>query len=160
MKYKIKITTMQKEYPAKNFYDAIAHSVGSDVSATSYDDGSFIETTTVCEVVQKNGLFIIRYDENLEGMEDVKTLFKFPLDSPKEITIARTGGVHSILCFEEGKYNTSVYNAGKIPLELSVYTMSIHNDLLTDGTFEMSYIVDFNSLTTQKTNLRMELIKI
>ena len=160
MKYKVKISTLQKEYPAKAFYEAIASSLSVEESISLAGEDGIIETTLIGDVVKKNGLFILKYDECLEGMDGIHTLFKFPLDKPKEITIARTGNARSMLFFEEGKYHISAYNAGVMSLEVGVYAIKIENTILQDGFFEMNYIIDFNGLNTLNTTLRMEITKL
>ena len=156
MNAKIKITTSQVEYKGKSIFERAAEEL---LITETFDSGSgedTIETSLYGNIACKNGSFIVKYEEEAEGMGGVFTEIKFDMEKPKEISISRTGALESYMYFEEGKRHICVYNTGIMPFEICIYTRSIDNRLIDEGYLEIVYIIEIKGACAQKTVLRME----
>jgi len=161
MNSKIKITTIQKDYNGKTIFDNIAADLSIEETFSFMDESGTMETTLYGNAKIVGDKYILIYKEaNDSGMENVTTKLSFKIDSPKEVTISRTGDVSSVMFFSEGKRDISVYNSGVFPFEICVYTAQVDNRLINDGYFEVNYIVEIKGAVAQKTVLRMEVISI
>jgi uncharacterized beta-barrel protein YwiB (DUF1934 family) len=161
MNSKIKITTTQTDYKGKSIFDKMAEELNIQDSFSDLDESGTIETSLKGDAIISDTSYYLTYKEAEEfGMEGVKTELKFNLDTPKEITLARSGEMNSVMYFEEGKRNICVYNTGIIPFEICIYTRSIDNRLITDGFLEITYIIEIKGACAQKTVLRMEVESI
>ncbi len=161
MNKKIKITTIQNDYKGKTLFDNIASSLLIDETFSLMDEEGTMETTLFGNATISNGVYRLRYKEsNDSGMENVTTTIKFKLDAPNEVTLIRTGDVSSVMYFEQGKRDLSVYNSGVFPFEVCIFTASVDNRLIDDGFFEVCYIVEIRGAQAQKTILRLEATSI
>lgn len=157
MNKKIKITTIQNDYKGKTMFDNIANDLLIEESFSLMDEDGTMETTLFGTATISNGVYRLRYKEaNDSGMENVTTTIKFKLDAPNEVTLIRTGEVSSVMYFEQGKRDISVYSSGVFPFEVCIYTSSVDNRLVDDGYFEVCYIVEIKGAQAQKTILRLE----
>lgn len=160
MKCKIKITTIQAEYKGKSIFERAASELLISESFSDYYDDDKIETLVFGEVLTQGDEFIIRYEENGEGMLGVKTELKFNVKNPSQVSLVRTGEIDSFMSFEAGKRHICVYNTGIMPFEICIYSKSIDNRLLTDGIIEINYLVEIKGACAQKTIFKMEVEKL
>ena len=159
---KIKITTTQTDYKGKTIFDTIANELMIEETFSLLDEEGTIQTTLYGDAVITDDTYTLSYAEGDDfGIEEqVTTVLKFKLNTPKEVTLVRSGGVESVMFFEEGKRDISVYQTGIFPFEICVYTASIDNRLITDGYFEMSYLVEIKGAQAQHTILKIETTSI
>ncbi len=161
MNCKIKITTTQTDYRGKSIFERMAEELLITETFSDMDGSGTIETTLYGNVTMDDKGYTLSYEETEEnGMGGVKTQLKFALETPKEISLSRTGEMNSFMYFEEKKRHICVYNTGIIPFEICIYTRSIDNRLITDGFIEIVYIIEIKGACAQKTVLRMETISI
>ncbi len=157
MKTPIKIITIQTDYKGKSIFERMAEELCITDTFSEIDDGGTVETLLVGDVKLKDGKYTLKYVESeASGMDGVKTEITFNEDSPKEISLVRSGEVSSNMYFIEGKRNICVYNTGIMPFEICIYTRSIDNRLIKDGYLEIVYIIEIKGACAQKTILRME----
>lgn len=161
MNSKIKITTIQNDYKGKTMFDSIASDLCIEETFSLMDEGGTMETTLYGNAIIDNDTYTLTYKESDgSGMENVTTTLKFNISTPKEVTLSRSGEVSSVMFFEEGKRDISVYSTGIFPFEICIYTASIDNRLITDGYFEICYIVEIKGAQAQKTVLKIETTSI
>ena len=160
MNAKIKITTSQVEYKGKSIFERAAEEL---LITETFDSGSgedTIETSLYGNIACKNGSFIVKYEEESEGMGGVFTEIKFDMEKPKEISISRTGALESYMYFEEGKRHICVYNTGIMPFEICIYSKEVNNQLMTNGFLELVYLIEIKGACAQKTVFKMEVERI
>ena len=160
MNAKIKITTSQVEYKGKSIFERAAEEL---LITETFDSGSgedTIETTLFGNVQIQNDVFLVKYEEQTEGMGGVFTELRFNMGRPKEITLSRTGALESCMYFEEGKRHICVYNTGIMPFEICIYSKSIDNQLMTNGYLELIYFIEIKGSCAQKTVFKMEVEKV
>ncbi|MBQ7352471.1 MAG: DUF1934 domain-containing protein [Clostridia bacterium] len=160
MKCKIKITTIQADYKGKSIFERAASELLISESFSDYYDDDKIETLVFGEALTQGDEFIIRYEENGEGMLGVKTELKFNVKNPSQVSLVRTGEIDSFMSFEAGKRHICVYNTGIMPFEICIYSKSVDNRLLTDGIIEINYLVEIKGACAQKTIFKMEVEKL
>ncbi len=161
MNSKIKITTIQNDYNGKTMFDSIASDLMIEETFSLMDEGGTMETTLYGDATISGETYRLKYKEaDDSGMENVTTTLKFKLDTPNAVTLIRTGEVSSVMYFEAGKRDISVYNSGVFPFEVCIYTVSMDNRLITEGYFEVCYIVEIKGAQAQKTTLRLEATSI
>ena len=157
MKSKIKITTIQTDYKGKSIFERMAEELCITDTFSDMDESGMIETVLTGEIDLTDGVYTLSYEESeASGMDGVKTELAFRVDTPYEISLARSGDVSSTMFFNEGKRDICVYNTGIMPFEICVFTRSIDNRLIEDGYLEIVYIIEIKGACAQKTILRME----
>ncbi len=160
MNAKIKITTTQKEYKGKSIFERAAEELLIQETFDSGTGEDTIETTLYGNVIAKDGTFLVKYEEEAEGMGGVFTELKFDMERPKEISLSRTGALESYMYFEEGKRHICVYNTGIMPFEICIYSKEVNNQLMTNGYLELVYLIEIKGACAQKTVFKMEVEKI
>ena len=160
MNSKIKITTTQTEYKGKSIFDRAAEEL---MIQETFDSGlgeDKIETSLYGDVIIDGDTFLVKYEEEAEGMGGVFTEIKFDINKPKEISISRTGALETFMYFEEGKRHICVYNTGIMPFEICIYSKMVDNRLMTHGYLEILYLIEIMGACAQKTVFKMEVEKI
>lgn len=166
MKCQIKLTTKQCETKGFSLFDGafIGNEpiyepnpyCGIDPSAidtiTTYLDG--LITTT------GDDTRITYFENDASGMNGVKVVIAYKESELSEVTITRSGEVNTIMLFSQGKRTISVYNTPYMPFELGIYAKRVSNKIATDGTLEISYILEIKGATAQKTEMKMEIKRI
>ena len=103
---------------------------------------------------------IIAYDESeLTGMEGSHTQVRFERAQDGLVTMMRNGSVNTILVFEEGKRHICIYQTQFMPFEICVFTKSVKNTLLDDGTIELDYIVEIRGAQAERTQFKIEIFE-
>lgn len=157
MEAKIKITTIQTDYKGKSIFERMADELCITDTFSDMDESGMIETTLVGNIDISDNEYVISYEESeASGMDGVKTALSFNLNTPKEISLVRSGEVSSNMYFNEGKRDICIYNTGIMPFEICVFTRLVDNRLIEDGYLEIVYIIEIKGACAQKTILRME----
>ncbi|MBO5338660.1 MAG: DUF1934 domain-containing protein [Clostridia bacterium] len=160
MNSKIKITTTQTEYKGKSIFERAAEEL---MIQETFDNGvgeDKIETSLYGDVLIDGNTFLVKYEEEAEGMGGVFTEIKFDINKPKEISISRTGALETFMYFDEGKRHICVYNTGIMPFEICIYSKMVDNRLMTHGYLEILYLIEIKGACAQKTVFKMEVEKI
>lgn len=114
-------------------------------------DNDVIELSTLGTLSEKDGKFLITYEENKTVKnESVKTLVK---TEDNKVTMIRSGALDSRLVIEKGRRNTCFYSVPQGELALGIFGEEIKNDLdKNGGKLTMSYTIDIeNSLISKNT---------
>ncbi len=160
MNAKIKITTTQTEYKGKSIFDRAAEELMIQETFDAGTGDDKIETSLYGNVSTENDTFLVKYEEEAEGMGGVFTEIKFDVNKPKEVSISRTGALETFMYFEEGKRHICVYNTGIMPFEICIYSKMVDNRLMTHGYLEIAYLIEIKGACAQKTVFKMEVEKI
>lgn len=147
--------TSHRDAPEDSFFDSLLY--GDDEYDSERDgedaDEGFIEMYTEGELYINDDRVIIAYEETeLTGMEGSQTQVRFERNAPELIVMMRSGTVNTILVFEEGKRHICTYKTEYMPFEICVYTKSVKNMILTDGTLELDYIVEIRGAQAERTH--------
>lgn len=115
------------------------------------EQSDIIELSTVGTLSEKDGKFLITYEEN-KTLENKSVRTKV-LTEQNKVIMLRSGGIDSRMVIEKGKRNTCFYAIPQGELVLGVFGESIENNLgLNGGRLSMSYTIDIdNSLISQNT---------
>ena len=160
MNSKIKITTTQTEYTGKSIFERAAEELMIQETFDSGIGEDKIETSLYGDVIIDGDTFLVKYEEEAEGMGGVFTEIKFDINKPKEISISRTGALETFMYFDEGKRHICVYNTGIMPFEICIYSKMVDNRLMTHGYLEILYLIEIKGACAQKTIFKMEVEKI
>ena len=118
------------------------------------------ETTLYGKISTRGSTFFVKYEEESEGMGGVYTELSFDMAKPKELSISRSGALESCMYFEEGKRHVCVYDTGIMPFEICIFSREVDNQLATNGTLNLVYLVEIKGACAQKTVFKMEVEKI
>ncbi len=116
------------------------------------NDSDVIEMSTVGTLSEKDGKYLITYEERETLKTDnVKTLIK--AEGENKITMIRSGGIDSRLVVEKGRRNTCYYSVPQGELVLGIFGEQIENTLSSNGgKLKMSYTIDIdNSVLSRNT---------
>ncbi len=160
MNAKIKIKTSQTEYKGKSIFEHAADELMIQETFDPWDADDIIETSLYGAVSINGNTYSLKYEEAAEGLDGTYTELKFDINSPKEVSLVRTGALESFMYFEEGKRHVCVYNTGIMPFEICIYAKSVDNRLLTDGYIEIVYLIEIKGACAQKTVLKMEVERV
>ncbi len=108
-------------------------------------DNDSIELTTVGRFGEKNGSFLLTYDESeMLGVGGrVKTCLYIKPES--SVVLQRTGAVDSRLVVEKGKRSICSYNTAVGELLIGIFGEKVQTDLNADGgKISMKYTIDSN----------------
>lgn len=160
MNSKITITTTQTEYKGKSIFERAAEELMIQETFDSGVGEDKIETSLYGDVIIDGDTFLVKYEEESEGMGGVFTEIKFDINKPKEISISRAGALETFMYFEEGKRHICVYNTGIMPFEICIYSKMVDNRLMTHGYLEIVYLIEIKGACAQKTVFKMEVERI
>ena len=160
MKAKIKIITSQTEYRGKSIFERACEELLIKESFDTFSGDDTVETTLYGEISTRGSMFYVKYEEESEGMGGVYTELSFDMSKPKEISISRSGALQSSMYFEEGKRHICVYDTGIMPFEICIFSRTVENQLATNGTLNLVYLVEIKGACAQKTVFKMEVEKI
>lgn len=113
------------------------------------EQSDVIELSTVGTLSEKDGKFLITYEEN-KTLEEKNVKTKVLTENNKVIML-RSGGIDSRMVIEKGKRNTCFYAIPQGELVLGIFGEEIENNLNKNGgKLSMSYTIDIeNSLVSQ-----------
>lgn len=107
-------------------------------------DSDVIELTTYGTLSQRDGKFLISYEENEEPNGVIKTLVK--AEGNEKVVMKRSGQIESNLTVEKGKRNRCFYAIPQGNLMLGIFGESITNTLNENGgKLTMSYTIDIEN---------------
>ena len=122
-------------------------------------DSDIIELSTLGTLSEKDGKFLITYEEN-KTLKDqtVKTLVK---TEDGKVTMIRSGGIDSRLIIEKGRRNTCFYSVPQGELVLGVFGEDIKNNLSENGgTLFISYTIDIENTLLSKNTVEISVRKV
>lgn len=116
-----------------------------------YDDidgENYLEMMSEGEIsVNDDGEATLSYMEGDEnGLEGTRVKLVFSKDDPSLISMLREGQMNTMLSFEAGKRHKSIYHTPYMPFDLTVNTIEVENDLLTNGMLYLNYIMEVHGL--------------
>ena len=112
---------------------------------------SEIELCTEASMILKDdGCVEISYMEN-EDDEQLKTRAKiiFSKENPPLVVMSKEGAMSAFLSFEEGKTHICTYDTPFMPIKVYVNASLVENELLTNGTLRLNYILNLNDCAPQ-----------
>lgn len=117
-----------------------------------------IKTTYSGEMVYENGGYVISYNEPpSSGMFGCITSLSFEEKKKNEIRMTRSGNANLSMLFSEKVRYSTVYDTGIIPIEMTVYTDKVKNNIgWTGGSAVIEYSVEMHGICTEKTRLRIK----
>lgn len=141
---------------------AIGERADRDNSLYSEIEGeSFVEMMSEGELsIDGNGNVEISYtegDDAENGLEGTHVKLLFHKENPDFVTMAREGGMNTVLSFSEGRRSRSIYNTPYMPFNLIVNTLEVENNILTDGTMYLNYLMEIQGLATQRNTIRFKI---
>ncbi len=115
------------------------------------NDSDVVELTTYGTLQQRDGRFLIAYEEKEEPNGVIKTLVK--AEGNQRVVMKRSGQIESNLTVEKGKRNRCFYAIPQGNLVLGIFGESIVNTLSDNGgRLKMSYTIDIeNGLVSRNT---------
>ena len=132
-----------------------------DIKGTQGIDGDsdIVELSTLGTLSEKDGKFLITYEENKTVKnESVKTLVKTEDD---RVTMIRSGALDSRLIIEKGRRNTCFYSVPQGELVLGIFGEEIENNLNENGgKLTMSYTIDIENSLVSKNTVEISVRKV
>ena len=100
------------------------------------------------------------YEESeITGMEGSRTSVSFENDTPGFVTMLREGSVSTALLFEKGKRHHCVYNTPIMPFEICVRTIKVENNILSNGTLKLDYIIEIRGAKAERTKFELQIVE-
>lgn len=108
-------------------------------------DSDSIELTTTGAYFKRAGKHYISYrEENTENDGHVLTTLK--VDGEQQVTLIRSGSLHSKMILEKNKRHLCHYDTGVGEMMIGVFTTAIHSQLNDKGgRLSFQYALDINS---------------
>ena len=133
----------------------------SDELVGSFDEEDAIELSTegVMNIDEKS-VELVYEESEITGMEGSTTTVHFDLDNPGFVTIYRSGTVSTTLVFERGKRHHCAYNTPIMPFEICVRTIKVENNILTDGTLKLDYVIEIRGAKAERTKFELKVIDL
>lgn len=123
-----------------------------------------IEFTTQGIITADGDNITISYEESeLMGLEGCETSLFFNKIKPNVITMMRSGSVISGLVFDPSdKRQVCIYETEFMPMEFSIYTRNVGNDMTYDngGTLNLDYDIEVRGVRTERNRLTLEVINL
>ncbi len=105
-------------------------------------EGRLLTSPTRVEIVYEEG--------EISGMPGVVTAIGFNRTNPTLVAMLRTGPVRTAMTFEPGRRHYCVYNTPYSDFEVCVRAIRVKNDLLTDGTMQLDYIIEIHGAKAER----------
>ncbi len=117
-----------------------------------------IKTTYIGKMIYEDGDFKLVYNEPpSSGMLGCITSLSFNEKKKNEITMARSGSVNLSMFFSDNGRYTTIYDTGVMPIELSICTDKVRNNIGWAGGYAViEYSVEMHGLCTEKTRLQIK----
>ena len=130
------------------------------IKSTQQGDGEYsgsedsIELFTAGSYYQKNGTNYIRYTEQGEGMENIKTTVK--VEGDERVTVMRRGERPYELILQKGERRHSVMDTGYGEMLLGISGTKIRSDLNEKGgNLRLEYMLDINNILISRNTLEI-----
>ena len=163
---KMKIRSLRYDVE-ESFFSALGDDIAptdldvSDELVGSFDEEDAIELSTegVMNIDEKS-VELVYEESEITGMEGSTTTVHFDLDNPGFVTIYRSGTVSTTLAFERGKRHHCAYNTPIMPFEICVRTIKVENNILTDGTLKLDYVIEIRGAKAERTKFELKVIDL
>ena len=108
--------------------------------------------------ISADGKFCLCYDESeITGMEGSVTSVNFDTSDTGLVTLMRSGAFRMAMVFEQGKRHICTYQTPYMPIEMSVMTKKLSNNLTADGgTLIAEYSIDTNGMRCEHAKIMLE----
>ena len=141
---------------------AIGESDSDDDSLYSEIEGdSFVEMMSegeiLCDELGNVEISYVEGEDTDNGLEGTAVRLIFNKESPELVTMVREGSMSTMLTFCEGKRSRSVYNTPYMPFNLIVNTLEVENNIFSDGTMYLNYLMEIQGLGSQRTTIRIKI---
>ena len=123
-------------------------------------DSEIIEFTTVGKFGERDGKYMVVYEENqtIEGSL-IKTTLK--ADDDNRIIMNRSGAIESKLVIEKGKKNQCFYSIPQGELVLGIFGENITNDLNKNGgDLSMCYTIDIENAFISRNTVEISIKEV
>ena len=161
MDCKIRIKTVQRDYKGMSIFERAAYDLMIEENFSLLDEEGVIESILFGKLTQNGDECTLTYnEEDRDEMFNTSTKLTFKTATPDNISLIRTGTIDTFMYFEGGKRHLCVYNTGIMPFEVCIFTKSVKNKLLEDGTLEIKYLVEIKGACAQETTLKLEIEKV
>ena len=123
------------------------------------EQSDIIELSTVGTLSEKDGKFLITYEEN-KTLEE-KTVKTKVLTENDKVIMLRSGGIDSRMVIEKGRRNTCFYAVPQGELVLGIFGEEIENNLNSNGgKLKMSYTIDIENSLLSKNTVEISVRKV
>lgn len=122
------------------------------------DQSDTIEFSTEGRFGEKNGDFLISYEEGemLENSEKIKTVIY--LKSDNSVILERKGGLNSRMVIENGKRNSCIYGMAQGQFVINIVGEKIEYSLNDNGgNVELKYLIDSNMKLLSKNTVNINI---
>lgn len=115
-----------------------------------------IELMTEATLTDDGDEVRISYNEGeMSGMEGSVTTLIFHKSQPDTLTMYRSGIAGTTMVFSPGMRHNCVYNTPVMPFKMSLYTRTLINHLLDEGTLDIDYVTDLAGSGLARTFLQL-----
>ena len=126
-----------------------------------FSDGEEIELSTEGVMnIDGEKVELVYEESEITGMQGSKTSVYFENSNEGFVSMLRSGAVSTSLLFEKGKRHHCVYNTPIMPFEICVKTLKVVNNILTDGTLFLDYIIEIRGAQAERTKFELSLVEI
>ena len=146
--------------------DVILSAIGGDHDRddslySEIEGENFVEMMSEGELsIDSSGNVEISYIEGEDtenGLEGTSVKLLFHKENPDFVTMVREGGMNTVLSFSAGRRSRSVYNTPYMPFNLIVNTLEVENNIFSDGTMYLNYLMEIQGLATQRNTIRLRI---
>ncbi len=116
-----------------------------------------LESSNLGTLTYDRGKYTLVYNESdASGMKGSVTTLRFDENKRGELTMSRTGTSKLSLIFSEGmRYNTT-YDTGVIPINMTMNTYLLKNDITEDGgKLSIVYFIEMHGMCKEETKLKI-----
>ena len=113
------------------------------------DGEDALEIFTEGRLHVSDGLVRLSYVEQDEGDAEVKTILSFLENNPKNVVMSRSGAINTTFVFDVGKRTKCVYNLPFGAMELTIFTLSVDNRLLEEGSLTLDYFIEIRGSSVE-----------
>ncbi len=115
-----------------------------------------IELMTEATLTDEGDEVRISYNEGeMSGMEGSVTTLIFHKSKPDTLTMHRSGIAGTTMVFSPGMRHNCVYNTPVMPFKMTLYTRTLVNRLMEDGTLDIDYVTDLAGSGLARTFLQL-----
>ncbi len=160
---KMKIKSQRYDVEGSLFSKLIAENDDGDIDLSEFDpsecDSEAIELSTEGLLTFDERRVELSYEESdLTGMEGSRTSVSFEPTQSGLVTMTRDGSVSTTLVFEQGRRHHCVYNTPIMPFEICVRTLKVENNVLSNGTLKLDYIIEIRGAQAERTKFELQIV--
>lgn len=143
---------------AEEFSNEYGYDIMLPEDASGMKNNGKTVVSVLGELEEENGTVNIRYMESeITNMMGTETVISF--SDPDEVTMVRTGGVSTALCFNRDlQRRICWYNETLFPIDISVITERFKNTIDGEkgGTLDVLYSVEMKGLTMERSHFTLQ----